>query len=253
MSAELSAHLSSDTHQRKVCWTCGVALTPCLCPLVKPLTSRSEWLILMHPKEFKYERCGTGRLLQASLSPSKRFVGVNFDLDQEWLNELRKESHEQFKNTFVLWPSKQAQTVAQVVAESQASGEGFKSQTAYRFILIDGTWPAAKKIFNQSRCLQGLPQIQLTAPGLSEFVIKQQPRAGCLSTLECAVKLLLELSVAGIEDDQDWQRLLTPFRWMQKQQCDLASDPERGGYRRKAYQIDSVRERQLRGTRSRLR
>jgi DTW domain-containing protein YfiP len=86
-----------------------------------------------------------------------------------------------------------------------------------------------------SPSLQRLPRIMFTPSAPSRYLIKQQPHAGCLSTLEATHELLLALERAGLDDYPLPEQLLGIFQRMQDFQMRCAADPARGGYRRSAY------------------
>ena len=77
--------------------------------------------------------------------------------------------------------------------------------------------------------------------GPSRFVIKQQPKDGCLSTLEATHELLGSLQRSGLDDYPLPDQLLQLFQRMQDFQIKCASDPNRGGYRRQPYSDPSSR------------
>eukprot|EP00731_Ephydatia_muelleri_P016731 Em0009g1155a len=83
-------------------------------------------------------------------------------------------------------------------------------------IVIDGTWSQAKSIFNQSRALGSVRQVQLTGVGGSEYSIRTQPTRGSLSTLESVAHILawLETDPAIVEG------LVRPLRAMCRHQID---------------------------------
>ena len=75
----------------------------------------------------------------------------------------------------------------------------------------------------------------------SRYVIKQQPQAGCLSTLEAVHELLLLLDRFGLDHYPQPEQLLGIFQRMQDFQILSATDPNLTGYRRKPYSEPSQR------------
>ena len=61
---------------RPMCYRCFWPESQCWCERVPVLETTTRFVILMHPKEFKREKAGTGRLTQLSLSNSEIQVGV---------------------------------------------------------------------------------------------------------------------------------------------------------------------------------
>lgn len=47
------------------------------------MTTRTRFVFLMHPKEFKHEKAATGRLTHLCLSKSRIISGVGFDENEE--------------------------------------------------------------------------------------------------------------------------------------------------------------------------
>ena len=77
-------------------------------------------------------------------------------------------------------------------------------------LILDGTWHQARKIWTGSPCLHGVRRVKLCLSSESEYVVRSQPRAGCLSTLECAAHSLARLEGRPEVVDQ----LLAPLRAM---------------------------------------
>lgn len=57
------------------------------------------------------------------------------------------------------------------------------------FILIDGTWQEARKIYNRSPYLHDLPCIQFTTDKKSRYNLRRNQLDGGLCTAECAIEL----------------------------------------------------------------
>lgn len=224
------------------CYRCGVRENTCVCESIPSLNNQTHLVLLMHPKEFKKERLGTGRMTHAALKNSQMIMGVDFTNDQN-VNELIRDP----KNfCTVLWPGDNAlEWTGEKSLKTQLQGKRLV------VFLLDGTWNCARKMYRMSHNLQLLPKISLKPTRPSAFTIKQQPDVLCLSTIE-AVQLLFEtLQQASLEIDQDWSELIRPFIKMNAQQIQIASDPNRQGYRRGTYNPSATLQRAIEGTRSR--
>src|SRR3954467_6609099 len=64
---------------RETCYRCFWPKPLCWCPSIEPMATKTKFVFLMHPKEFKQEKAATGRLTHLCLSNSEVHVGVAFD------------------------------------------------------------------------------------------------------------------------------------------------------------------------------
>lgn len=224
------------------CYRCGVRVTTCVCPDITPLKTRMKLVLLMHPKEFKKQRLGTGRMTHASLSESEIIMGVDFSADAR-VNALIAD-----EGNFctVLWPGDNA--IPWDGNENLTAQLGDRRLVVF---LLDGTWNCARKMYRLSPNLQALGKLALAPTKPSAFVIKQQPDVRCLSTIEATQLLFETLEGAGLEDAQDWPSLMRPFLKMNEQQIRMASDPDRKAYRKGTYNPAATLERAIKGTRAR--
>jgi len=207
------------------------------------METRTRFLFLLHPKEFKEEKAGTGRLTQLCLPNSELHMGKGFDTHeavQAVLNEP--------KNFCVLlYPG-----VTAVNLSENAPLPAFTARLGARrlvVILLDATWSGARKMLRLSPSLQCLPRIMFTPAAPSRYIIKQQPQEGCLSTLEAVHELLTVLERTGLDQYPQPELLLGIFQRMQDFQIKCAADPARPGYRRQPYSDPADRGR-LTGERS---
>lgn len=190
------------------------------------MPTRTRFVFLMSPKEFKQEKAGTGRLTHLCLPNSELQMGVAFDANapvQALLNDTSN-------HCVLLYPGPSARNLS--LGELPPEELGDKRLVVFA---IDATWSGARKILRHSLSLQALPRIMFTPTAPSRFVIKQQPQEGCLSTIEATHETLLALERSGLDAYPDKAQLLSVFDRMQRFQIDCASDPNRGGYRRKPY------------------
>lgn len=179
----------------------------------------------MHPMEFKKEKVGTGRFSHLILKNSEVLVDVGFD-ENKRLKELLNDPE---YDSFVLYPG---QETIDLGTNKLTEVTNKKSQ----FIVIDGTWPCAKKMMKLTTILHDVPRVSFTSDRTSEFKVKHQPLPGCLSTVESIHQVLLDLNRMGIEKTGDsHENLMEVFRYTVNQQMELAKDPERQGYRKKPF------------------
>jgi DTW domain-containing protein len=196
------------------------------------METRTRFVFLMHPKEFKQEKAGTGRLTHLCLKRSEIHMGINFDDD----DAVRSLIHDPRHFPVLLYPGINARNLSKGELPAAELGE----RTLLVFIL-DATWSGARKMLKLSPSLQRLPRIMFTPSAPSRYVIKQQPQAGCLSTLEATHELLIALQRSGLDDYSLPDQLLGLFKRMQDFQIRCASDLSRSGYRKKPYSAPSER------------
>jgi DTW domain-containing protein YfiP len=190
------------------------------------MTTATKFVFLMHPKEFKHEKAGTGRLTHLCLTNSEIHMGIDFDRD-EAVQALILDPR---NYPVLLYPGAAARNLSQ--------GDLLPTDLAGRQLtvfLLDGTWSGARKMLRLSPSLQRLPRIMFTPSSPSRYVIKQQPHPACLSTLEATHELLLALERSALDRYAHPAQLLELFDRMQAFQVRCAADTQRTGYRRHPY------------------
>jgi DTW domain-containing protein YfiP len=217
---------------RETCYRCFWPKTLCWCPSIQPMPTRTLFVFLMHPKEFKREKAATGRLTHLCLADSVIHMGIAFD-EHEDVQALIANP----KNfPVLLYPGPEARNLSQgALTPDELGGRRLV------VFLLDSTWNGARKMLNNSPSLKRLPRIMFTAAAPSRYVIKQQPQEGCLSTLEATHELLVALERSGLDRYPLPDQLLGLFKRMQDFQIQCAADPNRQGYRRRAYSVPSQR------------
>lgn len=217
---------------RVTCYRCFWPQPLCWCGSIQPMPTRTKFVFLMHPKEFKQEKAGTGRLTHLCLAGSALHMGVAFD-DHDEVQDLIRDPR---NFPVLLYPGKEARNLS--------TGEFTAADLAGRRLvvfLLDATWAGARKMLRLSPSLQRLPRVMFDASAPSRYVIKQQPQPGCLSTLEATHELLLALERSGLDAYSRPDQLLNLFQRMQDYQIRCATDPARTGYRRKPYSLPGER------------
>lgn len=211
------------TMSRETCYRCFWPKAHCWCASIMPMETRTRFVFLMHPKEFKQEKASTGRLTHLALRQSEIVVGVEFDGNarvQALLNDPAL-------YPTLLYPGGAARNVSR----GELKENDLRGRRLVVFVL-DATWSCARKMLKLSPSLQALPRLCFDArTAVSRYVIKQQPQAGCLSTLEATHEMLHALEGAGLDRYSDPNQLIAIFHRMQDFQLKCATDPNRRGYR----------------------
>lgn len=201
---------------REKCYNCYRPKISCMCAYVNPIETKTKFIILMHPKEFKKVKNGTGHLTHLSLKNSKLFIGVDFTNHKE-INEIISTC-----KSYILYPSKDALNISKQNIDDESH---VKKETA--IFLIDSTWACSLKILRDSKNLQTLSHISFDSTRLSEFKIKEQPAEYCLSTIESILTILELLNKWNAEniEKKDLDKFLNPFYKMVEYQIKCIENP----------------------------
>jgi len=170
-------------------------------------------VILMHPKEFRKTKNGTGHFTNLSLKNCELHVGIDFTKHDK-INAMLED-----KNNLccVLYPSKNSINLNQ-----EKIGDN-KKQTI--IFLIDSTWPCSRAMLIASPNIDALPKVSFTHTKSSAFSFKEQPKEYCLSTMEstlCVLELLNKHQIEKIPQNK-LNNFLKPFHEMVEYQlsCNL--------------------------------
>ncbi len=192
-------------HQnRTVCYNCYRPTTSCMCQYITPIETKTRFVILMHPKEFKKTKNGTGHFTNLSLDNCEIHVGVDFS-QNDAVNAIIDNSE---NACYVLYPSEKSINLNE-------SAIGSKDKNTVLF-LIDSTWPCSRSILAHSPNIQGLKKVSFTHTKVSNFTFKQQPQDYCLSTIEstlCVLELLNQHQLETLEQ-KSLDTFLLPFEKM---------------------------------------
>lgn len=182
----------NDIVQRRTwCLTCRRKEETCLCHALVPFKSDTIISLLMHPKEAKKQRLGTGYLTHAILKNSRIFSDVNLDENQEFQRFLEEPD----KVHLLLYPAEDAWSIDTPFDNDFQGTEG-KTIVLH---LLDATWPCAKKMMRLSSTLQRMKKVSFSKNYESRFLIKHQPHEACLSTIETVYHCLEGLKAKGLE------------------------------------------------------
>ncbi len=194
----------------------------CSCKHIRPIHTKTRFVILMHPKEYKKEKNGTGHMTKLQLENSEVIVGVDFTHNVR-VNKLLSEKK---GSSFLLYPGKENFNLS---VRKGSEMNSFLGANPLIFIL-DGTWPCARKMLKLSTNLQELQRVSFDNEIQSKFIIKQQPESLCLSTIESVYTVLNLLKEGGVEQC-DTKDFLNPFEKMIEYQVACILNPNNKKYR----------------------
>lgn len=178
------------------------------------MATRTRIVLLMHIKEWRREKCATGRLTCLHLSNSEIIPGVAFDDNPR----VRALVDDPGNYPMLLYPGENAIDLS--TGTFPAGALGGRRLVVF---LVDATWSCSRTVLKESPGLLALPRLMFSLRERSRFVIKRQPQAWCLSTIEATHELLLALEAAGLDEYPDKRRLLASFDAMQDLQIRMSA------------------------------
>ncbi|WP_110598528.1 tRNA-uridine aminocarboxypropyltransferase [Salinicola lusitanus] len=180
------------------CEGCRLPALNCLCPYRVTATSDAQVWLLTHPYEHN-KPTNTGRLIADVLPQTETFTWYRTAPEARLLELLADRRYV----PFVVFPDDQPDYQHRVVDERAVIGakqDGFIPV----FILIDGTWRQARRIFRKSPYLENLPVLPLHTDRLTRYRLRKPASAAHLCTAEVAAELLRKTGdavAANVLDD----------------------------------------------------
>ncbi len=202
---------------RMICYKCRRPSSTCICKYISPLQTKTRFIILMHPKEYKKEKIATGHMTMLQLDNSEIIVGVDFTNNNRVNGIIANEK----LTSVLLYPGIDTFNLSKRKSSELNSFMG----NAPHIFLIDGTWSCARKMLKLSKNLQKLKRVSFDNTVISKFIIKQQPASLCLSTIE-SVYTVLNLFIESDLEQCETKDFLIPFEKMIEHQlvCFLKSN-----------------------------
>lgn len=178
---------------RPICPRCRRPMPVCYCGHIHQLPTRTRVVLLQHPRE-RHVGVNTARMAHLALPNSLLRLGLDFSIDAVVTAELAASP-----DTYLLFPGPNARDAAALPRDRPVT-----------LVVLDGTWWQARKLYKLNPALASLPQVAFSPRHASEYRIRRQPAAFCLSTIEALAEVLPLLEPPG----QPLERLLDPFHAM---------------------------------------
>lgn len=166
------------------CPRCRVAERYCMCAWQPQVQANSAVCLIMYDTE-PLKPSNTGWLIADVVRDTFAFSWSRTEVDPELLALLADPQ----RQAYVVFPGHYAYPEQQVVETLDGTAMGKRPL----FVILDGTWQEARKMFRKSAYLQHLPILSLSPEGLSRYYLRHSDRAEHLSTAEVA-SVCLELA-----------------------------------------------------------
>lgn len=199
----MKAALPLDFEPRSVCARCERPTRVCYCAHLASIETRTRVVLLQHPRE-EGMAIGTARIAHLCLPNSELHVGVDF----RGSPALARALGDPGRPAALLYPSEGAVDVLSNPPRGPVT-----------LVVVDGTWWQARKLVRANPDIARLPRYAFRPPTPSEYRIRREPDAACVSTIEALAHVL-----GVLEGDREKLRgLLAPFRAMIDRQVEYAS------------------------------
>ncbi|QKJ88328.1 DTW domain-containing protein YfiP [Paramixta manurensis] len=163
------------------CQGCLLPQKLCLCPEISPTHARSRFCLVMFDTE-PMKPSNTGRLIADILPNTQAFGWSRTEPDPALLAAVNDPHYQ----PLVVFPESYADVGREVLNTPPLSGK------PPLFIMLDGTWTEARKMFRKSPWLDNLPVMSLVLTTPSRYTLREAHAAGQHCTAEVAAELLAQ-------------------------------------------------------------
>lgn len=163
------------------CINCMLLPYLCICAFKKTVQTNSAFLLLMYDDEI-LKPSNTGRLIADIVPDTFAYIWSRTDPNKEMLALLQDPQWQ----PIVIFPEEYSQT-ERVVYDAGA----IQTDKRPLFILLDGSWAQAKKMFRKSPYLDDLPVLSFSPENISRYLVRKAVKDNQLATAEVA-SLVLE-------------------------------------------------------------
>ncbi|MGD9939822.1 MAG: DTW domain-containing protein, partial [Clostridia bacterium] len=135
---------------RENCYRCMRPASSCLCPTEAPLPVRTKIVLLMHDKEWRRQKSGTGRLAVLNLAGAEIIPGLGFDENPR----VRELLADPAKRCVLLYPGDDAVDLSSEPFPAEALGlEPVQDSSLNKQLvvfIIDATWSCSRAVLRAS-------------------------------------------------------------------------------------------------------
>jgi len=165
------------------CENCRIGVKFCICQYKPPCTSNAAFLLLMWDDEV-LKPSNTGRLIADLITDTHAFIWKRTEIDESLLTLINDPIYQ----PYVVFPADFANENQQVVNQIEAINPPAKKPL---FIILDGSWREAKKMFRKSPYLDKFPVLSINLDTQDErYRLRKANGDDRLATAEVAAHVL---------------------------------------------------------------
>ncbi|MCE9678405.1 DTW domain-containing protein [Shewanella sp. AS1] len=177
------------------CDACLLAKTFCTCSSVRQLNSNVSFLLIMYDDEV-LKPSNSGRLIADLIPDTHAYIWSRNYVSRPLLQLLGNPKYQ----PYLVFPGEYARAGQSVLSSIELTHQAdeLSQQKRPLFILLDGCWREAVKMFNKSPYLHHLPILSFTPETAARYGLRKGKREFQLGTAEVAA---LALATAGEVDN----------------------------------------------------
>ncbi|MEQ1977208.1 tRNA-uridine aminocarboxypropyltransferase [Xenorhabdus sp. SGI240] len=183
------------------CLHCLLPQKKCLCEMISPANAQSRFCLIMFDTE-PMKPSNTGKLIADILPDTCAFLWSRTEPDQQLLDVVRDPT----RQPYLIFPDSYATPPRTVYQKIPANPK------PPLFIILDGTWPEARKMFRKSPYLDDIPLLSMNNIAKMDYLLRIPSRTEQHCTAEVAAAAL---ELAG--DIEAAQSLLNHFNHFREQ------------------------------------
>lgn len=184
------------------CQRCLLPLNQCLCGTIAPQTARSQFCLMMYDTE-PMKPSNTGRLIADILPATTAFSWSRTNPPEALLALIQNPDVQ----PLVVFPASFAEATRKVITQPPLTGK------PPLFIMLDGTWSEARKMFRKSPWLDNFPLISVDLTHNSVYRLRESHGDGqyCTAEVACALLELAEDKAAAAALNDHFMRFRTRY------------------------------------------
>ncbi|OHT26133.1 DTW domain-containing protein [Providencia stuartii] len=163
----------------KRCQYCLLPTPQCLCQHIVPTEAKSQFCLIMFDGEV-FKPSNTGKLIADVMPDTLAFQWSRTEPDSRLLAVLQDPT----RQPYLIFPESYAQSGRKVVNQPTISDK------PPLFILLDGTWPEARKMFRKSPYLDNIPVLSINTKARTDYLLRTPSKEEQHCTAEVAATLL---------------------------------------------------------------